>query len=366
MKKAVFGGVMFVLGLGPVAWLPVAGAAATEKSAARPFTVSVDPRVELMSILFRLAGNPEYSQGRVPSYVQDVDNHFGRFHDHPAVQQAKKLRQTRGISFNAPMGLAVHVTDAVSLEEKIPLAPLPDSMDSRWTPATAKGLLALARTFVADTDLKTFLDKHAPLYQVAVRRMQETLDKQGHLEWFDSFFGPRKGADFRVVLGMLNGGPSYAARLKRADGREDLYSVIGVWRIDSQGQPIFPPEVVPIVVHEFTHSYTNALVDQFAKEMKGPGEKIFPFVAAEMRQQAYSDWKTMMYESLNRACGLRYLLAAEGPAAMQKQAQQESARSFYWVGELAEVLGEYDTQPRKYSDLATIPRWRWVARPSAA
>jgi len=352
MKKAVFGGIMFVLGLGPAAWLPVAGAAATEKPTARPFTVSVDPRVELMSILFRLAGNGEYNQGRVPSYVQDVESHFGRFRDHPAVKLAKELRQTRGISFNAPMGLAVHVTDAVSLQEKIPLSPLPDSMDSRWTPETAKEFLAVTRQFVADTDFKGFLAQHKPLYQGAVQRMEETLDKQGHLEWFDSFFGPRKGADFHVILGMLNGGPSYGARLRRPNGQEDLYSIIGVWMVDSQGQPTFPREVVPTVVHEFTHSYTNALVEQFAKELKGPGEKIFPYVATQMRQQAYPDWKVMMYESLDRACGLRYILATEGPAALQKAVAYETSRSFYWVGELAEVLGEYDVQPKKHSDLA--------------
>jgi hypothetical protein len=352
MKKAVFGGVMFVLWLSPAAWPSAVDWVTTERQAARHFTVSVDPRVELISILFRLAGNGEYNQGRVPSYVQDVESHFGRFRDHPAVKLARKLRETQHIGFNAPMGLAVHVADAVSLQERIPLSPLPESLDSRWTPEGVKEFLALARTFVAETDFKGFLDQHAPLYQIGVQRMQEVLDKQGHLEWFEGFFGPRKGADFHVVLGMLNGGPGYGARLKRPDGQEDLYSVTGVWLVDSQGQPTFPPEVVPTVVHEFTHSYTNALVDQFAKELKGPGEKIFPFVAAEMRQQAYPDWKTLMYESLNRACGLRYILATDGPAALQKAVSYEKSRSFYWVGELAEVLGEYDAQPRKYSDLA--------------
>ena len=59
-----------------------------------------------------------------------------------------------------------------------------------------------------------------------------------------------------------------------------------------------------------------------------------------------------MYESLNRACGLRYALATGGPAAMQKAVAYEESRSFFWVGELAEVLGEYDKQPREYDDLA--------------
>jgi hypothetical protein len=343
---------MFVLGLSTAAGLLVADSGVTDKQTARPFTVCVDPRVELMSILFRLAGNGEYNQGRVPSYVQDVESHFGRFRDHPAVKLAQELRQTRGIGFNAPMGLAMHVTDAVSLHEKVSLSPLPDSMDSRWTSKNAREFLAPARGFVAETDFKGFFDKHEPLYQLAVQRMQETLDKHGHLEWLDSFFGPRKGADFHVILGMLNGGPSYGARLKRPDGQEDLYAVIGVWRVDAQGQPSFSPEMIPTIVHEFTHSYANALVDQFAKELKGPGEKIFPFVAEEMRRQAYGNWKTMMYESLTRACVLRYIWATYEPAALRKAVASENSCSFYWVGELAEVLGEYDTQPRKYGDLA--------------
>ncbi len=351
MKKAVFRGVVFLMWLSPAVRLLAAGSGTIETQAARHFTVSVDSRVELMSVIFRLAGNGEYNQGRVPSYVQDVESHFGRFRDHAVVKLAKELRQTRGIGFNAPMGLAVHVTDAVTFQERIPLSPLPESMDARWTPETAKEFLALARKFVAETDFRGFLGQHQPLYQIGVQRMQETLDKHGHLEWFDSFFGPRKGADFHVILGMLNGGPSYGAGLKRPDGQEDLYSVIGVWMVDSQGQPTFPPDVVPTVVHEFIHSYTNALVAQFAKELQGPGEKIFPYVAAEMRKQAYPDWRTMMYESLNRACGLRCILATEGPAALQKAVSYENSRSFYWVGELAEVLGEYDAPPRKYSDL---------------
>ena len=37
--------------------------------------VVVEPRVELMSIIFRLAGNREYNLGRVDSYTNDVEKH---------------------------------------------------------------------------------------------------------------------------------------------------------------------------------------------------------------------------------------------------------------------------------------------------
>lgn len=53
--------------------------------------VRVDERVELFSILFRLAGNPEYNQGRVASYVADVEKHFGPHRDHAAVEVPTRL-----------------------------------------------------------------------------------------------------------------------------------------------------------------------------------------------------------------------------------------------------------------------------------
>jgi hypothetical protein len=352
MRKAAFQSVVCIPWLSLTAGLFAAQAPAAKPPTAPPITVTVDPRVELMSIIFRLAGNGEYNQGKVPSYVQDVDSHFGKFRDHAVVNLAKKLRQTQGVSFDAVMGMAVHMTDAVSLQEKIPFSPPPSSLDRRWTPETAREFLTQARQFVGQTKFQEFFDKHQPLYQVATQRMQEVLDKHAHLEWFDKFFGPRPGADFRVVLGMLNGSGCYGVHLAKPDGQEELYSIIGVEIIDTQGQPTFPTAIAPIIVHEFTHSYTNRLVDQFAQELQSAGEKIFPLVADEMRKQAYGNWKTMMRESLNRACGLRYMLATRGLIAMQGAATYETSRSFYWVGDLTELLGEYEAEPRQYKDLA--------------
>ena len=42
------------------------------KPDARSLTVVVDPRVELISIIFRLAGNREYNQGKFISYIAAV------------------------------------------------------------------------------------------------------------------------------------------------------------------------------------------------------------------------------------------------------------------------------------------------------
>jgi hypothetical protein len=100
--------------------------------------VKVDPRVELFSLIFRLAGNPEYSQGKVEAYSQDADQEFGRFRNHAVVRLARELRQTRGVSYDAVMSLAVHLKDAGGLQLAVALETWPEDLDQRWKPESVK------------------------------------------------------------------------------------------------------------------------------------------------------------------------------------------------------------------------------------
>jgi hypothetical protein len=326
-------------------------AAAAEGTARTVLPVSTDPRVELMSVIFRLAGNNEYARSRIPSYDADTEKHFAPFKEHPAVKYAAELKEKYGVSYDAVMAMAIHVTGAASLGEKVPFEPRPAGLDGRWNPETARKFLALTREFVKDTKFEEFYAAHKPLYELAARRLQETLDKGAHLEWFDSFFGPVKDADFRIAIGMLNGGGNYGGRVALPGGRKEMYSIIGVWRTDADGNPVFPDGVVSTVVHEFTHSYTNPLVDRFKKDLEPAGKKIFPLVEQQMRSQAYGNWETLMYESLNRACELRYDRVYYSSDAVKRAEEYEISRGFHWVPGLGEVLGEYDAAPRKYKDL---------------
>src|SRR5215510_11146510 len=94
--------------------------------------VAVDPRAELMGILFRLAGNPEYNQCRIPRYERAIDKHFLPVRDHDAIRLARKLSRSDGISYDAVMSLAVNVTDAYTLKERVPFDSPDISLDNRW------------------------------------------------------------------------------------------------------------------------------------------------------------------------------------------------------------------------------------------
>jgi hypothetical protein len=326
---------------------------AETKTSKTSLEVKMDPRVELMSLIFHLAGNPEYNQVKVPSYQKAVRDYFEKFKGHPVIRFASKLRRTRGVSFDAVANMAIHVTDPYTLQEKVPFAPRPRDLDNRWRINEAREFLYLARDFVQQTRFKLFVDKYKKLYDSTVSRLQEIVQK-GHLDWFDTFFGQRSRASFTVVPALLNNGHSYGVKVKSSDGNEELYCILGVWMRDNNGFPFFNNSILPTVVHEFCHSYANPLVDKYESQLKKAAQTIYPYVAQAMKQQHYLDWKIMMAESLVRACTLRYVLAVIGQEAAEKQISQEINNKFLWIEELSCLLGDYETQRKKYPTLESF------------
>jgi hypothetical protein len=347
---------LFVLSLAAM-FPPVVRAAATEeqKPDTRAVTVTVDPRVELISIIFRLAGNPEYNRGQFISYIAAIEKQFGRYREHPVVKLAASLREKYGVSYDAPMSLAVHLKDANGLQLRVPLKPWPDSLDGRWHPEDVRDFLEKARQFAKETNFNEFFKAQQPMYDRAVANLRTLLDREANLEWFDDFFGARPGAEFHIALGMVNGPGSYGPHIKLAD-REGYYCILGVWKFGvlGLGEPKFDKLMLPTVIHEFCHSYANKIVDAHTLQLEKPGEKIFEKVREKMERMAYGNWQTMMRESLVRACVVRYMAATEGPEAAQKQIMREIERSFLWMQELSDLLVQYEQNRDKYKTLDTF------------
>ena len=342
-----------VLGLG-LPWFPGVtspSVLAAEPVKARPLRVSVDPRVELVSLIFCLAGNPEYGRGRVASYQEDARKHFKPYEEHAVVKLARKLRNTRGVSFDAPMSLAVYLTDAEKLRERVPFDPRPDGLDNRWPLDGLRQFLEEGRKFVREARFQEFLTSHRPLFETAETRMKSLLDKEAHLEWYDEFFGAQPQATFTVALGLFNGPNCYGSHCRLPDGKTEFYCILGVWKTDDRGLPAFDRGILSTVVHEFCHSYANPIIDRHKAELQAAGEKIFPHVASAMGRQAYGNWQTMMYESLVRACTIRHIRRYRGTVAAWAATQDDKQRQFLWMGQLVDLLDEYEAQRDRYPTL---------------
>lgn len=316
-----------------------------------PLTVASEPCVELLSIIFRLAGNPEYQRGRIAAYTKAADAHFGTYAGHEVVQLARRLRQERGISYDAVMSMAMHLRLGDTLEARTPFDPRPTGLESRWRVEDAQAFLEAARRFVEDTGFRKFIDDHATLYETARSRLQETIDRHVRIYWFDSFFGRRPSATFVAVPAPLNGPNNYGGRRVCPDGAEDLYCVLGVWKTDWFGQPSFDSGMMSTVIHEFCHSYANPVIDHHLGAFRPAGERIFPHVAGKMKRMAYPHWAIMLRESLVRACVIRYTRRHTGRAAAWLATKSEQSLGFAWMPELVDHLDEYEADRSRYPSL---------------
>ncbi len=320
--------------------------------------VRVDERVELMSIVFRLAGAGEYTMAPgLASYVKEVDAHFGPFKDHAAIKLAARLRAERGIGFDAVASYAVHLRGGPQLEPKIPFDDPKSDLESRWSPEAAAEFLTALQQFADDTKAFEFFEDHREFYVAAAQRLETEIARRPYRQWLDGFFGGSAEAEFTGIVGLLNGGGNYGMKVVHPDGRLEILPIIGASRFDAAGLPIFNSNDAGTVAHEFCHSFCNPLVDRFADQLVPAGDKIFPFRETLMRPQAYSGGRTMLYESLVRACTHRFLCAHGNEREAAGDLQQEVSRGFLWTPALSALLHEYETSRDKYPTLESfMPR----------
>ncbi len=333
-----------------------------------PLEAAVDRRVELLTLVARLADFEEFNMANANSpYARAADAWFREWKDHAAVKRLRGLRRARGVSYDAIASLAVHVEDSVGLEERIPFDAPPERLDVRWGLEGARAFLADLRDFVQVAKSEEFFDGQQERFDAASARLRDVIGRSKALPWFDRVFGERRGARYCAIPGLLCGGGNYGVGVRfppKKDGSpppaaggasiepEEILPVFGCSSFDADGVPLFGAEMGELVIHELCHSYTNVLVDQIAKQLETPAAALFATCADAMRRQAYGDWKTMSYESLVRACVVRCRTATEGDAAGKKQAADEVARGFAWVPALAAEIGRFEADRKQWPTFA--------------
>lgn len=314
--------------------------------------VKCDPRVELLSIVFTLAGNNEYGRSASAAYKNDVLTYFGKFKDHEAVKLARENRNKWGVSYDAVMSMAVHIKNTIAVEEKVPFASLPEKFDKRWKLDHAQKFLAALRNFVIDTDFDNFIKSHSEFYKTTAQRLRDLIGKNAHIEWFDSFFGKRPSGLFILVPGYLTGGGNYGVGFKDPkNGIDEMYSITSFPRVDENGIPVFDPSLVSTVIHEFCHSYVNPVVEKNLGKLKDAGEKIYPYVMKKMMDQAYGQWSTMMIESVVRACVNRYLRKNGNENAVSADIKNNIGRGFLWIDDLTRLFNNYESNRKDFAGL---------------
>ena len=296
--------------------------------------VEVDGRVELLSVLFRLAGAPPYGEAATP-YALAADEHFGAVAGHPAVIKTRELVSERGISYEAPVELAVYLDSG--LEPIRPLEPLPPGLDPRWEGVDLDRYLADVRDFSAASSFEEFEAAQAGYAADVESTLTSFLADRPVIDWFEDAFG-HAGAEFTVVPGLLSGSFSFAASAEQADGQTELAPILYLEAPDADGVPTPTELSFEFLVHELAHGWVDPVFDARVEEMRGSALPLFREVEELMRQQAYSSYPIMVNESVVRALVVSFLRERAGEEPAERSLAEQEQLGFIWTAELAEAI----------------------------
>lgn len=320
---------------------------------AQSITPQVNENVELMSILSRMAGFPEYNMDMAGQYIKDMDNYFKDNTDHPAVQYMKVLRNKYGISFDAVMSMAIHLDNrngTLSLvEEDIP------TLEKRWKSVDKDEFLSYLNSFYKDTDFNEFFKAHKDLYNRGLKSYQDNVLKHFDIDWYADFYGNEPQENFSVIIGFCNGGGNYGVNRQLTGKGKEVFAIVGYY-VDKEDTPMYNKEYLPTLIHEFNHSFINHYLDEnqypdFVKELEPAATDLFMSSRWSMAKQAYGNWKTVINESLVRAAVICYMLDKEyKPEEIRNELVEQVQRNFRWMPELVSLLRKYEKEQSKYGN----------------
>ena len=255
--SSLVAGVIAPLGDGVVA------AQHADGSADQRIDVGVDARIELFSVLERLAGRPEYGVAATP-YARAVDEWFGPYADDPAVVTFRELVSSHGIGYDAAMTLAVQLDE--NLAPVRPLTPLPEGLDRRWEGVDLASVLDEVAAFASTARFDEFMASQHEYVSDVEDAFRRLVASRPVLDWFDAVFGARGSVGYHVVPGLLTGLMSFGVHA----GADEIYAIMSLEAPDEAGIPALGLLTEEYLVHELAHSYVNPVVSEHVERFDGP------------------------------------------------------------------------------------------------
>jgi hypothetical protein len=308
----------------------------------------VDRRIELVGIVCRLAGYPEYSVNWPLRYLSEIGKWFSRYSRHPAVRMAQRLLVEDGIGYNAPLSLVVHA-DPFTLLPLVPLDPLPEKLDTRWTPRTAAAFLQALADFSRDTDFAGFFDSHSHLYNEVSDRIAGLVEKDRLVDWMEEFFGSPCRAERNILISYLTGFRHYGLSVRLPRGCLALNPVLGVSYWTHAEFRAISPLLSAILIHEFSHGYVNDLVDEAWPELE-PLMTALVTGRKTILPAVYADSLSLAYESVVRACESWFTLETYGKDESERMLALYESEGFDLVRDLIPVIGSYAANRVRYPE----------------
>ena len=316
----------------PVDWTRLGG------SGAPVLTFAVDPRLELLSVVWRLADAKAAraeSAAATPPYVAAADAWFAGFSTHPAVALLSEMTR-RGAAANVPTQVVLQLSSPPELAAGgLPAEILRDAGGS----ASVRRFVEALRDFYRRSRFEEFLASQSARLEGFARTAEG--ESAGGLspEAVSAYLGEPFQVRYRFLLAPLL---PRQMDVMRARGRfPDGFASTLV-----RGGQAAPDGTLGFdfsafgdsVAHELAHTVTHPLAASFGETMRGPAPK-------GCNDFSGTGWASCMDEYLVLAVTLRVSAMKGDAAGADRQLAYFAGRGYPWLAAFCDALREYEREP---------------------
>jgi Domain of unknown function (DUF4932) len=311
------------------------------------FKITVDPRVELLSIVQVLGGYGLANEDMTP-YRRNVEAYFARYKNHTAVKMYAEM-SAKGFAWEVPSEAMIYLSDPPQLNPRLPFS---SKIKQRaGGEQSLEQFLTALRDFARETKFADFYEANKGVYLHSINDTRTRLSAIDYAGAMESYFG-MKQPSYTLMLAPLSKEVGFASNIKRDDGARDIYGVIGRSSVKDSNY-VFGEggdlSLQHFVWHEFGHSFVNPLTEKHREAVTKYAALLNSL--SDQVKKPYRTWEQVVNEHVIRAITSRLAYHQIGREAGEKELQEHKSAGFIYVEALYERLKEYEAQRSKYRTL---------------
>lgn len=312
----------------------------------------VDIRMELLSIVAKLAEYPEYNKGAIDVYNNRVDEYFSNFKSHPVVETAKRMRDSsrhahQQLQYDGILLLAVHLVidkDTIYINPKL----VTEGMDDRCFNELTPQFLNELNDFYTETKAQEFFNLNKGFYHNFESYLQQNVLNKINEQWIESFMG-YKPNNLHLIQTLLTGNYNYAATTINNQGSQSAYASICCY-LNKNDEPIINTTyAISTIIHEFVHYYCNPLIDKNIELLQTCVSIIYPQMGENIKDEPYEPKEAVLTEPFVRAIEILYAKKNNNDFNMILADQQNLG--IYWIEDFVMMLEKYENNRNKYRNI---------------
>ena len=313
--------------------------------------ITIDPRVELMSIVQYLSDYDELITTAEFKYRSDVDEYFADFQEHRTIKMYEDMVLT-GFKYSSPANFALSLTGDLRLDDDVQLGN--HVLWGGGGRAKLKEFAAALREFSLESNFHEFYVDNEDYYHRNAYRVATLVGDWDYVSELQDYYGMEYNSFNIIPVPLYGGGGGFGPHVER-DGQIDIFSILCSFDSEMRGEiPIYGNDFVFKLLqrHEFSHSFVNRITEMHMEEAMKYDYLLDP-IRSEMEAMAYGTWITCLNEHVVRSVTTR-LAFSDSPRQGSEALARELEANFIYTDVLVQALIEYENNRDVFPDFISF------------